>query len=85
MGLRALNSFISSWFVPTELDGRVGGVTTSHFAPDGSMDSLATISAWEPPHRFVAESDDTVIVEGNHYFPAGSVTPRQVTTEIAKP
>ena len=49
---------ISSWFVPTELDGRVGGVTTSHFAPDESMDSLATITAWEPPHRFVAESRD---------------------------
>lgn len=49
---------ISSWFVPTELDGRVGGVTSSHFAPDGSMDSLATITAWEPPHRFVAESRD---------------------------
>jgi uncharacterized protein YndB with AHSA1/START domain len=49
---------ISSWFVPTALDGRVGGVTTSHFAPDGSMDSNATITAWEPPHRFVAESRD---------------------------
>lgn len=49
---------ISSWFVPTELDGRVGGVTTSHFAPDGSMDSLSTITEWEPPHRFVAESQE---------------------------
>jgi uncharacterized protein YndB with AHSA1/START domain len=49
---------ISSWFVPTELDGRVGGITTSHFAPDGNMDSHATITEWEPPHRFVAESRD---------------------------
>ena len=23
----------------------------------------------------IAESDDTVIVEGNHYFPASSITP----------
>ena len=23
----------------------------------------------------IAESDDTVVVEGNHYFPVGSVTP----------
>jgi uncharacterized protein YndB with AHSA1/START domain len=49
---------ISSWFVPTELEGRVGGVTISHFAPDGSMDSHATITEWQPPHRFVAQSRD---------------------------
>ncbi len=49
---------ISAWFVPTELDGRVGGETTSHFAPDGSMNSVATITEWEPQRRFAAESDD---------------------------
>jgi uncharacterized protein YndB with AHSA1/START domain len=47
---------ISSWFVPSEVDGRVGGATTSHFGP--GMDSAATITEWEPPHRFVAESPD---------------------------
>ena len=58
---------ISSWFVPTEVEERVGGITTSHFGP--GMDSLATITAWEPPHRFVAESpgegegDPTVATE----------------------
>src|SRR5258708_31684574 len=26
-------------------------------------------------HEVIAESDDTVVVEGNHYFPAGSVKP----------
>lgn len=46
---------ISSWFVPTKLDGRVGGTTTSEFGP--GMDSAATITAWEPPRRFVAESE----------------------------
>ena len=25
--------------------------------------------------QVIAESDDTVVVEGNHYFPAGSVDP----------
>jgi uncharacterized protein (DUF427 family) len=25
--------------------------------------------------KVIAESDDTIIVEGNHYFPAGSVDP----------
>jgi uncharacterized protein YndB with AHSA1/START domain len=47
---------ITSWFVPTRLDGRVGGTTVSSFGP--GMDSLATITAWDPPHRFVAESPD---------------------------
>lgn len=47
---------ISSWFVPTTLEGRVDGVTTSSFGP--GMDSLATITEWDPPHRFVAESRD---------------------------
>src|SRR5215831_5524009 len=45
---------ISSWFVPTELDGRVGGKMVCHFAP--GMDSDATITGWEPPHRITAES-----------------------------
>ena len=27
----------------------------------------------------VAESDDTVVVEGNHYFPAASLKPEYVT------
>jgi uncharacterized protein YndB with AHSA1/START domain len=47
---------ISSWFVPTNLDGRVGGVTTSSFGP--GMDSVATITTWEPPKRFVAETQE---------------------------
>ncbi|RIK45261.1 MAG: ATPase [Chloroflexi bacterium] len=45
---------ISSWFVPTELDQRVGGVTTSNFGP--GMETRATITTWEPPHRYIAES-----------------------------
>lgn len=45
---------ISAWFVPTDLDGRTGGQAVSHFVPDGSMDSIATIAVWEPPVRFVA-------------------------------
>lgn len=49
---------ISSWFVPTEVEEREGGTTVSHFSPDGSMDSVATISVWEPPHRFVAAAPE---------------------------
>lgn len=46
---------ISSWFVPTKCDERVGGQTVSNFGP--GMDCAANITAWEPPKRFVAEGD----------------------------
>ncbi len=46
---------VSSWFVPTESEERPGGAITAHFGP--GMDSVSTITAWEPPHRFAAESD----------------------------
>ena len=45
---------VSSWFVPTEGEERVGGTVTAHFGP--GMDSVATVTAWEPPRRFAAES-----------------------------
>ncbi len=47
---------ISSWFVPSEVDGREGGTAISHFGPGTSMDAVATITAWEPPRRFVVGS-----------------------------
>jgi uncharacterized protein YndB with AHSA1/START domain len=47
---------ISSWFVPTELDGREGGAAISHFGPGNSMDSVAKVTLWDAPHRFVAEA-----------------------------
>ena len=47
---------VSSWFVPAEVEERVGGNVISHFGP--GMDSVATVTAWEPPHRFAAESPD---------------------------
>ena len=50
---------ISQWFVPSELEGRTGGTSVSHFAADGSMDAVATITAWEPLKRFVAEGPGT--------------------------
>jgi uncharacterized protein YndB with AHSA1/START domain len=47
---------ITSWFVPSQVDGRVGGAVTCSFGP--GMDSVSTITTWEPPHRFVAGSRD---------------------------
>ncbi len=47
---------ISSWFVPTTLDERVGGSVVCDFGP--GMESLSTVTAWDPPHRFAAASRD---------------------------
>jgi uncharacterized protein YndB with AHSA1/START domain len=47
---------ISSWFVPTEVEEHIGGAITASFGP--GMDSLSTITAWDPPRRFAADSRD---------------------------
>ena len=44
---------VGAWFVPTEVDGRIGGTVTNHFG--GGMDSDSTITEWDPPHRFTEE------------------------------
>ena len=53
---------ISSWFVPTTLEERVGGSVVANFGP--GMESLSTITAWDPPHRFVADSRDDMGPDG---------------------
>jgi len=45
---------ISAWFVPTTLEGKVGGETTSDFG--GGMLSTAKITAWEPNVRYACEA-----------------------------
>jgi uncharacterized protein YndB with AHSA1/START domain len=47
---------ISAWFVPSEVEERVGGAVVCNFGP--GMESLSSITDWEPPHRFVADSRD---------------------------
>ncbi len=49
---------ISSWFVPSTVDGRAGGTTRADFGFGPGMEATATITVWSPPHRFVAESAD---------------------------
>lgn len=54
---------ISSWFVPTEVTHGADGVPVKivmHFGPGNSMDAHATVTAWEPPHRFAADSRDDI-------------------------
>jgi uncharacterized protein YndB with AHSA1/START domain len=46
---------ISSWFVPTQVEERVGGAVTADFGP--GMESVSTIAAWDPPRSFRAEGD----------------------------
>jgi len=44
---------ISAWFVPTKVEGRVGGKLSCDFG--GGMVTGAQITAFEPPHRLAAE------------------------------
>jgi len=45
---------ISSWFVPSRVEERVGGTASATFGP--GMEATATITAWDPPRRFAFES-----------------------------
>lgn len=46
---------ISAWFVPTQMEGRVGGALSLDFG--GGMVSSAKIVAWNPPRSFTAEDE----------------------------
>jgi uncharacterized protein YndB with AHSA1/START domain len=43
----------TAWFVPTDLEERVGGAITFHLF--GDVISSGHVTAWEPPHRFAYE------------------------------
>ena len=47
---------ISSWFYPTDVEPQVGGVLEYHTG--SKMDVLATVTVWDPPHRFSHEGKD---------------------------
>ena len=47
---------VSSWFVPAQIDEHVGGKATLNFGP--GMDSVSTVTAWDPPRRWAADSQD---------------------------
>ena len=44
---------ISSWYVPTTVEERDGGATTSRFGEGPEMLIPGVVTAWEPPHRVV--------------------------------
>jgi uncharacterized protein YndB with AHSA1/START domain len=44
---------VSSWFVPTEIEERLGGAIKVRFGP--GMESVKKLTTWEPPHRLAAD------------------------------
>ncbi len=46
---------ISSWFVPTQVEERVGGKITANFGM--GMESESTITEWDPPRSFTKDGD----------------------------
>lgn len=47
---------ISKWFVPAQVEPRVGGKMVLNFGP--GMDSASEVTAWDAPHRFSAISKE---------------------------
>jgi uncharacterized protein YndB with AHSA1/START domain len=45
---------VTSWFLPHEIEGRVGGRLVVHM---GETDSVGQVTAWDPPRRFAYEED----------------------------
>lgn len=53
---------ISSWFLPTDLEERLGGAITMHM---GETDSSGTVTGWDPPHRFAYDEPDWAALAGH--------------------
>ena len=46
---------IEAWFVPAEVEPRVGGRVAIDIGT--GMEECGTVSAWEPPHRFAYDEE----------------------------
>ncbi|HVT12835.1 MAG TPA: SRPBCC domain-containing protein [Fimbriimonadaceae bacterium] len=62
---------VSSWFVPCQIEERVGGKITISFGP--GMESSSVITSWNPPHSLSAE--------GSEMRPGGPVMATEWTVE----
>jgi uncharacterized protein YndB with AHSA1/START domain len=58
----ATGNGITAWFMPTEVDEREGGTVLMHMGDD---DSPATITGWDPPHRFAYFEPDWATLTGH--------------------
>jgi uncharacterized protein YndB with AHSA1/START domain len=65
---------ISSWFLPTDLEPRVGGAIVMHM---GDTSSSGSVTGWDPPRRFAYVEPDWADMVGH---PDAPVTP--LTTEF---
>lgn len=61
---------ISSWFLPTDLEERLGGAVVTHMGEDSSP---GTVTGWEPPRRFAYEEPEWATLAGQG--PEVAVTP----------
>jgi uncharacterized protein YndB with AHSA1/START domain len=61
---------ISSWFIATELDERLGGVIRMSMGPEA--ESVGTVTGWEPPRRFAIVEPDWASLSGHE---GAEVTP----------
>lgn len=60
---------ITSWFLPTDVEERVGGAITIHM---GETSSPGTVTGWEPPRRFAYEEPEWARLAGQE---GADVTP----------
>ena len=51
---------ISSWFVPAEFEVRDGKPVALKVTMGPGVEATSTVTAWEPPHKWVAQSDGWV-------------------------
>jgi uncharacterized protein YndB with AHSA1/START domain len=51
----ATGNGISSWFLPTDLEERLGGAVAFHM---GDTSSEGTVTGWDPPHRIEYEEPE---------------------------
>ena len=51
---------ISSWFVPTEFEEREGKPVAVKVNMGPGMESCSAVMAWEPPHKWVSQSEGWV-------------------------
>jgi uncharacterized protein YndB with AHSA1/START domain len=61
---------ISSWFIATEMDERLGGAIRFLMGP--GEETAGTITGWDPPHRFAIAEPDWASLSGHD---GAAVTP----------
>ena len=66
---------ISSWFMPTDMEERVGGAVCFHMGEDSSE---GTVTEFDAPHRIVYEEPDWAGLSGHKG--ARSHAPRQLSS-----